>query len=85
MIEQVLMWFQANWGAILGTLFSLIVGFALPLTRKIMIVALKAILTERALIQGVIYLGDAIVKSTKNNFDNSIWVEVRKALMKELA
>ena len=83
-MEQVLGWIQDNWQAIAGTLFSIIVGFALPMTRKIMIVMLKAILTEKALIQGVIYLGDAIVKSTKNNFDNSVWVEVRKALMKEL-
>ena len=85
MIEQVVLWFQSNWEAILGTLFSIIVGFALPLTRNLMVIALRAILTERALIQGVIYLGDAIVKSTKNNFDNSVWAEVRKALMKELA
>ena len=84
-METVISWIQSNWETILGTLFSIIVGFALPVTRNIMIVALRAILTERALIQGVIYLGDAIVKSTKNNFDNSVWVEVRKALMKELA
>lgn len=84
-MEQVIGWLQSNWEAILGTLFSIIVGFAWPVTRRLMIVALKAILTERALIQGVIYLGDAIVKSTKNNFDNSVWTEVRRALMKELA
>ena len=84
-METVISWIQSNWETILGTLFSIIVGFALPVTRNIMIVALRACLTERALIQGVIYLGDAIVKSTKNNFDNSVWVEVRKALMKELA
>lgn len=84
-METVISWIQSNWETILGTLFSIIVGFALPVTRNIMIVALRAVLTERALIQGVIYLGDAIVKSTKNNFDNSVWVEVRKALMKELA
>ena len=83
-MEQIVAWVQENWEAILGTLFSIIVGFALPVTRNLMIIALRAILTERALIQGVIYLGDAIVKSTKNNFDNTVWQEVRKALMKEL-
>jgi len=83
-MEQLFGWLQGNWEAIAGTLFSIIVGFALPFTRRIMIIALKAILTEKALIQGVIYLGDAIVKSTKNNFDNTVWIEVRKALMKEL-
>ena len=83
-MEQVLAWIGENWQTIAGTLFTIVVGFALPVTRKLMIIALKAILTERALIQGAIYLGDAIVKSTKNNFDNSVWVEVRKALMKEL-
>ena len=84
-MEQVIGWIQANWETILGTLFSIIVGFALPVTRNLMIIALKAILTERTMIQGMIYLGDAIVNSTKNNFDNSVWREVRKALMKELA
>ena len=84
-MEQVLAWLSANWQAILGTLFSIIVGFALPVTRNLMIIALKAILTEKALIQGVIYLGDAVVKSTKNNFDNTVWIQVRKALMAELA
>ena len=84
-MEQVISWIQANWETILGTLFSIIVGFALPVTRNLMIIALKAILTERTMIQGMIYLGDAIVNSTKNNFDNSVWREVRKALMKELA
>jgi len=83
-MEQVLMWIQSNWQAIIGTVFSLIVGFALPVTRKLLIIALKAILTERALIQAVIYLGDAIVRSTKNNFDNTIWAQVRKDLFKEL-
>lgn len=84
-MEQVLLWIQENWQAIIGTVFSLIVGFALPVTRNLLIIALKAILTERALIQAVIYLGDAIVKSTKNNFDNTIWAQVRKDLFKELA
>lgn len=84
-MEQVLLWIQDNWQAIIGTVFSLIVGFALPVTRNLLIIALKAILTERALIQAVIYLGDAIVKSTKNNFDNTIWAQVRKDLFKELA
>jgi len=84
-MEHALIWIQENWQAILGTVFSIVVGFAWPVTRNLMIIALRAILTERALIQGVIYLGDAVVKSTKNNFNNTVWVEVRKALMKELA
>jgi hypothetical protein len=83
-MENVLLWIQDNWQAIAGTVFSVIIGFALPITRNIMIIALKAILTERALIQAVIYLGDSIVKSTKNNFDNTIWEQVRKDLFKEL-
>ena len=83
-MEQLISWLQSNWEAIVGTIFSIIVGFALPVTRRIMIIMLKSILTERAMIQAIIYLGDAIVKSTKTKFDDTVWRDVRKALMKEL-
>ena len=83
-MEQVIEWVNANWQGIAGAVLALVTGVAIPATRRIMFIALRAILTERALIQLVIYLGDKIVASTKNNFDNTVWQEVRRDLFKEI-
>ena len=83
-MEQLTLWLTENWQGIFGALIAIVSGFAIPVTRKVLFLALKTVLTEKALIQVVIYLGDMIVKSTKNNFDNTLWVEVRKALFNEI-
>jgi len=83
-MEQITSWVSENLQGILGVISAIVIGGAIPATRKILFLAIKSILTEKALIQAVIYLGDMVVKSTKNNFDNTLWREVRKALFNEI-
>jgi len=76
-----------NWQWVSAAVAAL-VSFFLPGTRTawnaVFRVLVNALLTKRAIIKVVIYLGDKLVESTKTGIDNAVWVDVRKALIKEL-
>jgi len=54
---------------------------ALIVTRLLKM-ALKGKLSEKALKAIVIGLGDLLVKSTKNDLDDKLWEKVKKTLLK---
>lgn len=49
---------------------------------KLLKMALKGKLSEKALKAIVIGLGDLLVKSTKNDLDDKLWEKVKKTLLK---
>ena len=47
---------------------------------KLLLLAAKGLITEKAMKKIVLTLGDLLVKSTKNDMDDKIWSKVRKTL-----
>ena len=75
--------FTEHWEWLAG-IIGILMTYLVPGLRWLWVLLFKSLVTKRALIKVVLYFGDDLVKSKKTNLDDAIWVDVRKALMKEL-
>lgn len=57
--------------------------FSTLIIMRILKLALKGKISEKAVIKIVTGLGDILVKSTKNNLDDKLWEKVKTVLLKK--
>jgi hypothetical protein len=71
-------WISSNWTAIAGSVVALLGGWYVPIFRKLYIIGLKAMLSEKMLKKVFMAVAQQVVKSTKNTLDDA-WFEQFKS------